>query len=261
MNFTQQVLTVIDERVLLQCAASIAELEGRQTQLQEALEKVDEVWTQTKRRFDRSLAESTSAAWTNQISTLHETRRQSYERLRAGLQAKLQQVELETSPSDYDRARVARAVQSIEAEIQKYCTTLSIKRRQLEFLGEYGETDKARWLAETRRFVTKNPAVIAAVRDLQLVDAGLNIDIDWFDFAACAVDESIVTAASLPDVATADGIGFERLCATLLESAGWAVTHTPVTGDQGVDLLARRADLLLAIQCKNTSQPVSNSAV
>lgn len=51
-----------------------------------------------------------------------------------------------------------------------------------------------------------------------------------------------------------DGIGFEVLCALVLEKQGWDVKFTPKTGDGGVDLIALKSieKTGLLIQCKSS---------
>lgn len=57
------------------------------------------------------------------------------------------------------------------------------------------------------------------------------------------------------------GIDYENYCQKILEADGWSVSTTPVTGDQGADLIANKNGSRLAIQCKMYSQPVGNKAV
>lgn len=59
----------------------------------------------------------------------------------------------------------------------------------------------------------------------------------------------------------AKGEEFEYECMNLLQENGWSVDMTPKSGDQGVDLLARKNSLLVAVQCKNYSNKIGNSAV
>jgi hypothetical protein len=59
----------------------------------------------------------------------------------------------------------------------------------------------------------------------------------------------------------APGIEFERHTASMLLTAGFSVDITPVTGDQGADLIASKAGLTYAIQCKDFGVPVGNTAV
>ena len=44
-------------------------------------------------------------------------------------------------------------------------------------------------------------------------------------------------------------------------SQGWQVKKTPVSGDQGVDLIASIDDIRLCIQCKDHKKPIGNKAV
>lgn len=57
------------------------------------------------------------------------------------------------------------------------------------------------------------------------------------------------------------GLAFESECETVLHGGGFTVERTPMSGDFGVDLLARKNGLTYAIQCKCYSVPVGVSAV
>ena len=54
---------------------------------------------------------------------------------------------------------------------------------------------------------------------------------------------------------------FERWCAATIESQGWEVTETPISGDQGIDLLAERDGVSVVVQCKATARPAGTAAV
>lgn len=58
-----------------------------------------------------------------------------------------------------------------------------------------------------------------------------------------------------------DGLAFERECEGLLKVAGYVVERTSMSGDFGVDLVARKNGLTYAIQCKYYGTPVGISAV
>src|SRR5262249_48471921 len=66
---------------------------------------------------------------------------------------------------------------------------------------------------------------------------------------------------SKPQINSLDGVGFERECEKSLCEAGFTVERTPMSGDFGVDLLARKGSLTYAIQCKYYVTPVGISAV
>jgi restriction system protein len=57
------------------------------------------------------------------------------------------------------------------------------------------------------------------------------------------------------------GTEFEDYVAARLRRAGWRVEFTPATGDYGVDLIARRDQRSVAVQCKRLGKPVGIAAV
>jgi restriction system protein len=57
------------------------------------------------------------------------------------------------------------------------------------------------------------------------------------------------------------GIDFENYVAARLRNGGFTVSTTPVTGDYGVDLIAKRGAECIAVQCKRYGKPVGVTAV
>ena len=53
----------------------------------------------------------------------------------------------------------------------------------------------------------------------------------------------------------------EEECLIILTQRGWDTHTTPITGDQGADLIATRGPIKLIIQCKDYKSNVGNSAV
>jgi restriction system protein len=58
-----------------------------------------------------------------------------------------------------------------------------------------------------------------------------------------------------------DPYDFEKLCASILYDQGWATKLHGGSGDQGIDVEARKGGKLVVIQCKKYSSPVGNKAV
>jgi restriction system protein len=58
-----------------------------------------------------------------------------------------------------------------------------------------------------------------------------------------------------------NGYEYERYCAARLEDAGWSCTVTRASGDQGVDIVAKKNGMRAAIQCKFYTSAVGNKAV
>ena len=63
------------------------------------------------------------------------------------------------------------------------------------------------------------------------------------------------------DFNTMSGIDFENYIAAQLKDAGYNVSGTPVTGDQGADLIASKKDKVFVIQAKRYSSTVGNEAI
>ena len=57
------------------------------------------------------------------------------------------------------------------------------------------------------------------------------------------------------------GIWYENVFKNILEKEGWKVETTPVSGDQGVDLIGYIDNFKVCIQCKDFSNPVGNKAL
>ncbi len=57
------------------------------------------------------------------------------------------------------------------------------------------------------------------------------------------------------------GIEYEQYCKNILKEVGWEVEDTPISGDQGVDLIASIEDVRVCIQCKCFAKAVGNKAV
>ena len=57
------------------------------------------------------------------------------------------------------------------------------------------------------------------------------------------------------------GVDYENYIENILLGKGFKVHRTPITGDQGVDLIAVKDNIKYAIQCKYYSKPVGNKAV
>ena len=68
-------------------------------------------------------------------------------------------------------------------------------------------------------------------------------------------------AASQADAIPIDGIDFEHWTANELSRQGWQVQVSQASGDQGVDVMARRDGCSVAVQCKRYSKPIGNKAV
>lgn len=58
-----------------------------------------------------------------------------------------------------------------------------------------------------------------------------------------------------------DGVEFEYWCADQLELQGWETMVTKGSGDQGVDIVAQKDGIIVAVQCKRYTGTIGNKAV
>ena len=88
---------------------------------------------------------------------------------------------------------------------------------------------------------------------------------DWYLFIASLVEKSCYELSNEIQIKSninyQKGLNFENYCFQKLQSQGWQVKKTPVSGDQGVDLIASIDDIRLCIQCKDHKKPIGNKAV
>lgn len=137
-----------------------------------------------------------------------------------------------------------------------HASVLLRKRRQLVFKNEYGvEKGRDKWIEEVRSFVTD----LLAVPDHQIPkhdspEWAANID-QWID------DLVALQAVEAEPLNSMSGADFEVHCAEILTRAGWSVVRNGRSGDQGVDLIASKSGLRVAIQCKRYAGSVGNKAV
>ena len=57
------------------------------------------------------------------------------------------------------------------------------------------------------------------------------------------------------------GVEFEEFVAAQLRTRGWGVTRTASVGDYGVDLVAKKDGVRMAVQCKRLAKAVGVAAV
>jgi len=136
----------------------------------------------------------------------------------------------------------------------------AIERRfaQLAYKDVYGRWNTSAWRKEID-YLFRTVALPLLPSDLGKEDLAEmrarfeeGFDFDPEELHACFAEQAAEAS---------DGIAYERQVASALARLGFGITFTPVTGDQGVDLIAELGATRIAIQCKNYSSPVGNDAV
>ena len=146
----------------------------------------------------------------------------------------------------------------------RYARLLGVKRNQLVVHDGYGNYQLQPWIDHVDYFI--GHVILREARDrgldtrrvckgtptwsrlTQTLLATLHIE-----------DEAGGTPVRDSDIIS--GEHYEVLCRNLLQARGWHVETTPVTGDQGADLIAEAGNRRVVIQCKFYSRPVGNKAV
>lgn len=155
-----------------------------------------------------------------------------------------------------------RSDKAKEEAIDKYIHILALKRNQLTFKDEYGDLDVREWEKEKDKFIAKK------IMPLSLMSEDNVEYLVWKDRIDHKID-SIKKDETKDNDLRAD-IEFHNLtpreyelaCANELKRYGWSTHVTPLTGDQGADVIASKNDKVIVLQCKYlTTSSVPNKAV
>ncbi|CAM5775061.1 hypothetical protein LMIY3S_04834 [Labrys miyagiensis] len=138
--------------------------------------------------------------------------------------------------------------------LRRHSTALTRRYRQLVRVNAYGAEEFDKWHDELARF---REAVKLSLEEKAIPR-----------FDALATRMVRAWAAAEPDARIPEAMeeimpeDYEHLCADLLRKAGWEADVTGQSGDQGVDILARQGEVVVALQCKlYFGNPVGNKAV
>lgn len=159
-----------------------------------------------------------------------------------------------------DRALEA-AKAKIELLVTEHIQTLARKRIQGITVDLYGVVDASRWMKECQHFVDK--VVRPRLTDDEasaVAAAGLSqIATELIEKPAQVECERIEQSSKYDDAISP--LDYERYCSARLASAGWGCSLTKGSGDQGVDIIAKKDGRILVVQCKKYSGTVGNGAV
>jgi hypothetical protein len=146
-----------------------------------------------------------------------------------------------------------------------------ILERKVSVIDDYGEENWSALpeelnrmgckIAEREGLTVKNWAIsVPSIRSKNIYSAMSNIAAIRFR----KYHEDIAGRASgaKADVKDMSGVEFETHIVKLLSSRGYEdIAGTPVTGDQGADILAKKDGRKIIIQAKRSQKPVGNKAV
>jgi len=153
-----------------------------------------------------------------------------------------------------------KALSRVEKVIIKHADSLLRKRKQLLVKNDYGKYEDLGWEKEVNYFfnevldITEEEHEATNYSDdiIALFDNEINL----------AKDNKNKTRPSLTEVNNeTDGIDFEHICTDILSSVGWDSKVSKASGDNGVDIVAKKNIFIVAIQCKRYSGKVGVAAV
>lgn len=147
--------------------------------------------------------------------------------------------------------------QEFKEVISKHLPVLARKRNALITQDDYGNVIVEKWIKEKEYYLSKLryiPYAKPYYSGMDLMDQKLLLEelIDNYTENSSAKNEFDENISP---------VEYEYLCADLLRAQGWEARVTQGSGDQGVDVLAIKDGLMLAVQCKKYSSPVGNKAV
>jgi len=147
----------------------------------------------------------------------------------------------------------------------KYKHVLYEKKKELAGTNEYGFEDASKWDGEKVRF-----AADLVKRHLHKDVYDASVEATMVQFVAGYIVDAVVQDGTLESSEeqgnssasnVSKGIDFERRCIELLNENGWNAASTPKTGDKGVDIIATKRGLRVAIQCKHWEANIGSTAV
>lgn len=158
----------------------------------------------------------------------------------------------------------------ITLQIEADMLILARKYNQLIYIDEFGDIDDAKWcdyfvnkyfkgrlgnaISQFLEFSSKfcEPSYLLNANHLEVAFEIFNREL---------AKHAETDLSPQHDLTEVDPYQFEKLCCEILTTAGWVSRTTKGSNDQGVDVIAEKDTVRLAIQCKMYSTSVTNKAV
>lgn len=178
----------------------------------------------------------------------------------------------------------------VERLVCKHESALLVQRRKLVTRDQYGVECRERWRQELKYFYENiiEPALDDEINSKNIAEAKvhtyLSFDEDirtflldkygqgafvhsFYTYIESLINNrvenlfEIMSDTEPEDVASLSPSEFESYCEGLLEEAGWNAQMVAGSGDQGVDIVARKDGVTAVFQCKLYSSPLGNKPV
>ena len=125
----------------------------------------------------------------------------------------------------------------------------------------FGKKNYENFRNELIDFVKEKPQLLSIANNLKTkhkYEIKLNVPDEYLDEIGDKIDKENQKDNFTPDMSPRD---YEIFCASQFKKFGWKAEATVGSGDQGVDVVAKKKGLILVAQCKKFSKPVPNKAV
>jgi restriction system protein len=135
-------------------------------------------------------------------------------------------------------------------EISKHAKELSIRRNQLTVQRNYGLIDDKKWKNEVNHFI------LNVIKPLWDDDESIH----YLQEVINEVTDNYQSTTTFFSIKMSPS-EYEQLVTNTLSTYGWDARMTVASGDQGIDVIAKKQDIKVVIQCKLYSNNVGNAAV
>ena len=132
---------------------------------------------------------------------------------------------------------------------------------QLVSSNAFGKKNYENFRNELIDFVKEKPQLLSIANNLKTkhkYEIKLNVPDEYLDEIGDKIDKENQKDNFTPDMSPRH---YEIFCASQFKKFGWKAEATVGSGDQGVDVVAKKKGLILVAQCKKFSKPVPNKAV
>lgn len=156
--------------------------------------------------------------------------------------------------------------------INQHLDALAVQRRQMVVTDPYGKEILTNWETKGMKYfidtyIYKRPVEYSdpKLRKVRYLYSGLELALSYEEIREMI--EKMVKAHQLKlseeDTYSDNLTGhqFEIFCEDKLKNEGWAVYRTKGSGDQGVDLIIKKGNRAVSVQCKKSKAAISNKAV
>ncbi|MCH4026207.1 MAG: restriction endonuclease [Acetobacter fabarum] len=157
---------------------------------------------------------------------------------------------------------------SVSKEIFSQKLNLQIARTQKLTTDQYGTLQTAAWVREINYFMETRieGIIISGINNptlrqkLRLNAINLITEVASDPLPVNTGSTAYVSNPSVFDTRMSP-FDYEQHCALILSNAGWDAHATQKSGDQGADVIARKGNVRIVVQCKLYSGTVGNDAV